>query len=103
MHVQSCKTLIMPPQSPQRSSNTKKLSYMLYMTFVKLSEPYTVREVRLHLRHIRDLLKSLDPTDAYNGIEGSSLSFLRYFTEEHVEGEMQQKTIITCSINSYKL
>lgn len=67
---------------------------MLYMTSAKLSEPYTVREVRLHLRHIRDLLKSLDPTDAYNGIEGSSLSFLRFFTEERVEGEMQYLIII---------
>lgn len=59
------------------------------MTFAQFSEPYTVREVRLHLRHLRDLLNSLDPTDAYNGIEGSSLSFLRFFTEERVEGKMQ--------------
>ncbi|XP_062867426.1 clustered mitochondria protein homolog [Trichomycterus rosablanca] len=50
-----------------------------------VEEPYTVREVRLHLRHIRDLLKSLDPSDAYNGVEGSSLSFLRFFTEEKEE------------------
>ncbi|KAI4897571.1 hypothetical protein NFI96_020853, partial [Prochilodus magdalenae] len=55
------------------------------MVVTKISEPYTIREVRIHLRHIRDLLKSLDPADAYNGVEGSSLSFLRFFTEDHME------------------
>ncbi|XP_026875071.2 clustered mitochondria protein homolog isoform X2 [Electrophorus electricus] len=50
-----------------------------------VEEPYTVRELRIHLRHIRDLLKSMDPTDAYNGMEGSSLTFLRFFSEEHIE------------------
>uniref|UniRef100_A0A8B9J6L3 Clustered mitochondria protein homolog n=1 Tax=Astyanax mexicanus TaxID=7994 RepID=A0A8B9J6L3_ASTMX len=56
-----------------------------------VEEPYTNREVRIHLRHIRDLLKSLDPTDAYNGLEGSSLCFLRFFTEQHIEGELKKK------------
>uniref|UniRef100_A0A8B9H225 Clustered mitochondria protein homolog n=1 Tax=Astyanax mexicanus TaxID=7994 RepID=A0A8B9H225_ASTMX len=32
-----------------------------------VEEPYTNREVRIHLRHIRDLLKSLDPTDILRG------------------------------------
>lgn len=41
-----------------------------------VEEPYTVREARIHVRHVRDLLKLLDPSDAYNGVEGSSLSFL---------------------------
>ncbi|XP_076835509.1 clustered mitochondria protein homolog isoform X2 [Brachyhypopomus gauderio] len=50
-----------------------------------VEEPYTVREVRVHLRHIRELLKSMDPADAYNGMEGSSLTFLRFFSEEHTE------------------
>ena len=39
-------------------------------------EPYTVREARIHVRHVRDLLKSLDPSDAYNGMDCQSLSFL---------------------------
>ena len=41
-----------------------------------MEEPYTVREVRIHLLHMRDLLKSVDPTDAYNGSDFASLSFL---------------------------
>ncbi|KAL8199255.1 UNVERIFIED_CONTAM: hypothetical protein K2H54_038781, partial [Gekko kuhli] len=43
--------------------------------------PYTVREARIHVRHIRDLLKSLDPSDAFNGVDCNSLSFLSIFTE----------------------
>ncbi|XP_077995621.1 clustered mitochondria protein homolog [Glandiceps talaboti] len=41
-----------------------------------VEEPYTVREARIHTRHVRDLLKSLDPVDAYNGMDLQSLSFL---------------------------
>ncbi|XP_062887721.1 clustered mitochondria protein homolog isoform X2 [Mobula hypostoma] len=46
-----------------------------------VEEPYTVREARIHVRHIRDLLKSLDPSDSYNGVDCNSLSFLSTFTE----------------------
>lgn len=46
-----------------------------------VEEPYTVREARIHVRHIRDLLKSLDPSDAYNGVDCNSLSFLSVFSE----------------------
>ncbi|KAJ8312586.1 hypothetical protein KUTeg_009959 [Tegillarca granosa] len=45
-----------------------------------VEEPYTVREARIHLRHVRDLLKSVDPADAYNGIDCNSLSFLNIVT-----------------------
>ncbi|KAK2873015.1 hypothetical protein Q8A67_022912 [Cirrhinus molitorella] len=56
-----------------------------------VEEPYNVREVRIHLRHIRDLLKSLDLTDGYNGVEGSSPSFLSCVTEECVEENSKLK------------
>lgn len=49
-------------------------------------EPYTVREARIHVRHIRDLLKSLDPSDAYNGVDCNSLSFLSVFTDGDLGG-----------------
>uniref|UniRef100_A0AAG5DLN9 Clustered mitochondria protein homolog n=1 Tax=Anopheles atroparvus TaxID=41427 RepID=A0AAG5DLN9_ANOAO len=45
-----------------------------------VEEPYTMREARIHVRHVRDLLKSLDPADAYNGIDCSSLTFLNTIT-----------------------
>lgn len=50
------------------------------------AEPYTVREARIHVRHIRDLLKSLDPSDAFNGVDCNSLSFLSVFTEGDLGG-----------------
>lgn len=39
-----------------------------------------MRDARLHLRHVRDLLRSLDPLDAYNGVNCSSLSCLSFYT-----------------------
>lgn len=44
-------------------------------------EPYTMREARIHVRHVRDLLKSMDPADAYNGVDCSSLTFLHTITQ----------------------
>ena len=51
-----------------------------------VEEPYTVREARIHVRHVRDLLKSLDPVDAYNGVECNSLSFLSLVVNGDVLG-----------------
>ena len=51
-----------------------------------VEEPYTMREARIHVRHVRDLLKSLDPADAYNGIECNSLSFLNTVTQGDILG-----------------
>ena len=41
-----------------------------------VEEPYTMREARIHVRHVRDLLKSIDPSDSYNGVDCASLCFL---------------------------
>lgn len=51
-------------------------------------EPYTVREARIHVRHIRDLLKSVDPADAYNGVDCNSLSFLNTVTVGDILGQL---------------
>ncbi|XP_005170337.2 clustered mitochondria protein homolog isoform X2 [Danio rerio] len=56
-----------------------------------VEEPYSVREVRMHLSHIRELLKSLDLTDGYNGVEGSSPSFLSCVTDEIMEESSKPK------------
>ena len=40
----------------------------------------------MHVRCIRDLLKSVGHDDAYNGIESSSLSFLSTITNGDVLG-----------------
>ncbi|XP_045772726.1 clustered mitochondria protein homolog [Maniola jurtina] len=46
-----------------------------------VEEPYTMREARIHVRHVRDLLKSIDYVDAYAGQECSSLAFLNVVTQ----------------------
>ncbi|XP_034652974.1 protein clueless isoform X1 [Drosophila subobscura] len=50
-------------------------------TIKVVEEPYTMREARIHVRHVRDLLKNLDPADAYNGIECTSLTYLNTITQ----------------------
>ncbi|TKS65350.1 Clustered mitochondria protein -like protein [Collichthys lucidus] len=44
-----------------------------------VEDSYSVRDACLHLRHVRDLLRSLDPADAYNGVNCSSLSYLTLY------------------------
>ncbi|XP_078600171.1 clustered mitochondria protein homolog isoform X2 [Branchiostoma floridae x Branchiostoma japonicum] len=56
-----------------------------------VEEPYTVREARIHMRHVRDLLKSLDPADAYNGMDCSSLSFLNVITEGDIDMKKRKR------------
>ncbi|XP_068144556.1 protein clueless [Drosophila tropicalis] len=50
-------------------------------TIKVVEDPYTMREARIHVRHVRDLLKNLDPTDAYNGIDCTSLTYLNTITQ----------------------
>ncbi|VDK52139.1 unnamed protein product [Anisakis simplex] len=45
-----------------------------------VEEPYTIREARIHVRHVRELIRSLDMTDAVNGAEGASLTYLATMT-----------------------
>lgn len=52
-----------------------------------VEEPYTMREARIHVRHVRDLLKSMDPADAYNGVDCTSLSFLHTISQ----GDISEK------------
>ncbi|XP_037604137.1 clustered mitochondria protein homolog [Sebastes umbrosus] len=70
---------------------------------------YTVRDARLHLRHVRDLLRSLDPADAFNGMNCSSLSYLTFYTRGHKDGESvgnrraSEKESVDCSPPEYVL
>uniref|UniRef100_A0A158R5N9 Clustered mitochondria protein homolog n=1 Tax=Syphacia muris TaxID=451379 RepID=A0A158R5N9_9BILA len=45
-----------------------------------VEEPYTTREARIHLRHVRELVRSLDTVDALSGADGASLSYLPSMT-----------------------
>ncbi|EZA50535.1 clustered mitochondria protein homolog isoform X2 [Ooceraea biroi] len=67
-----------------------------------VEEPYTMREARIHVRHVRDLLKSVDPADAYNGVECSSLSFLNVFTNGDIlEKKKTRADSVDCTPPDY--
>ncbi|XP_041865030.1 clustered mitochondria protein homolog isoform X2 [Melanotaenia boesemani] len=74
-----------------------------------VEDSYSVRDVRLHLRHVRDLLRSLDPADAYNGVNGCSLSYLSLYTGGDNDGEIVakrrafEKVSVDCSPPEYIL
>jgi len=50
-------------------------------------EPYTVREARIHVRHVRDLLKSVGLQDAYASVDCNSLSLLNIITAGNILGQ----------------
>nr|XP_057943587.1 clustered mitochondria protein homolog [Doryrhamphus excisus] len=47
-----------------------------------VEESYSVRDARFHLRRVQELLRSLDPTEAFNGANGRSVSHLTCFTRD---------------------
>jgi hypothetical protein len=60
-----------------------KVCFSYSIDFVKTNsylEQYTVREVRIHVRHINELIHSCDPVDMYNGTNGYSLCVVNDIT-----------------------
>lgn len=71
-------------------------------TLKVVEEPYTMREARIHVRHIRDLLKSMDPADAYNGVECNSLTFLHSITQgDLLEKKKSRPDSVDCTPPEY--
>lgn len=75
-----------------------------------VEEPYTVREARIHLKHVRDLIKSLDYNDAYNGLDCHSLSFLNVITDgdimndrRHSNAKNSKNSYVDCTPPSFIL
>ncbi|CAM1301374.1 CLUH (predicted), partial [Pycnogonum litorale] len=67
-----------------------------------VEELYTVREARIHVRHIRDLLKSLDLADSYNGVDCNSLSFLNTVTQGDIlEKKKNRPDSVDCTPPDY--
>ncbi|XP_036330049.1 protein clueless [Rhagoletis pomonella] len=71
-------------------------------TIKVIEEPYTMREARIHVRHVRDLLKSMDPSDAYNGLECNSLTFLHTITQgDLLEKKKTRSDSVDCTPPDY--
>lgn len=67
-----------------------------------VEEPYTMREARIHVRHVRDLLKSMDPADAYNGVDCHSLTFLHAITQgDLLEKKKSSPDSVDCTPPDY--
>ncbi|ESO91745.1 hypothetical protein LOTGIDRAFT_233341 [Lottia gigantea] len=86
-------------------SELKSIESLKEGSVVKVvEEPYSIREARIHVRHIRDLLKSLDLADAYNGSDCMSLSFLNTVTApDVVEKKKSKSESIDCTPPDYIL
>lgn len=71
-------------------------------TIKVVEEPYTMREARIHVRHVRDLLKSMDLADAYNGVECNSLTFLHSITQgDLLEKKKSRPDSVDCTPPEY--
>ncbi|XP_069191277.1 clustered mitochondria protein homolog [Procambarus clarkii] len=78
----TCFSLHLNGQTLDNFAELKNVEGLKEGSVIKVQEdPYTVREARIHVRHVRDLLKSLDPIDAYNGVDCASLAFLNAVTQ----------------------
>ncbi|CAF3555097.1 unnamed protein product [Adineta steineri] len=56
-----------------------------------IDEQYTVREVRIHVRHINELIHSCDPIDSYNGTNGYSLCIVNDITNGDISTNSDRK------------
>lgn len=81
----------------------KNIEGLKHGSTVKVAEePYTMREARIHVRHVRDLLKSMDPADAYNGVDCNSLSFLHTITQgDLLEKKKSRPDSVDCTPPDY--
>jgi len=56
-----------------------------------IEEQYTVREVRIHVRHVNELIHSCDLIDLYNGNNGYSLSIVNEITNGDLATNTERK------------
>ncbi|KAH3889427.1 hypothetical protein DPMN_013481, partial [Dreissena polymorpha] len=89
----TCFSLQLEGQTLDNFAELKTIEGLKEGSVIKVvEEPYTIREARIHLRHIRDLLKSVDPSDAYNGVDCNSLSFLNIITSGDILEKKSSKS-----------
>ena len=66
---------------------------------VCVTEPYTVREARIHVRHVRDLLKSVGLQDAYASVDCNSLSLLNIITGGNILGQSLTRWLLSIRLS----
>lgn len=77
----TCFSLQLDGQVLDKFSELKNFEGCKDGAVIKLvEEPYTVREVRVHVRHVNELIHSIDPIDNFNGVNCNSLSYVNDVT-----------------------
>ncbi|ROT81544.1 hypothetical protein C7M84_025309 [Penaeus vannamei] len=101
----TCFSLHLDGQTLDNFAELKTIEGLKEGSVIRIQEePYTVREARIHVRHVRDLLKSLDPIDALNGVDCASLSFLNTVTHGDVlEKKKKSSESVDCTPPKYIL
>jgi protein TIF31 len=96
-------------------TNTVERVIFAFSIYLFFSEPYTIREARIHVRHVRDLVRSVDVCDAINGVEGASMSFVDTIaayggerssnngTNNNRRANSIERTVIDCTPPEYVL
>ena len=93
----TCFSLQLSGQTLDNFAELKTIEGLKDGSVIKVvEEPYTVREARIHVRHVRDLLKSVDNSDAYAGVDCASLSFLNAVCQ----GDIMEKKRSNLGLNS---
>ena len=83
----TCFSLQIDGQVLDNFTELKSIETLKEGSVIKLvEEPYTVREVRLHVRHINDLIHSIDPIDNFNAVNCNSLTYLNDITNGDITG-----------------
>lgn len=77
----TCFTLQLNGQVLDKFSELKSFEGCEDGAIIKVvEEPYTVREVRLHVRHVNELIHSIDVIDNFNAVNCNSLSYVNDVT-----------------------
>nr|CAH8832752.1 unnamed protein product [Trichobilharzia regenti] len=83
----TCFSLVLNGQTLDMFAELKSVEGLADGVELKVvEERYSVREAKNHVRHIHDLLHSIEPHDAYAGREQMSLSFVNT-----IAGELERK------------
>lgn len=78
----TCFSLQLDGQTLDSFSELKAIENLRDGSVLKLvDEPYTVRQVRLHVRHINDLMHANDLSDYYNAVNCNSLTYVNELSQ----------------------
>ena len=58
-----------------------------------------MREARIHVRHVRDLLKSVGLQDAYASVDCNSLSLLNIITGGNILGQSLTRWLLSIRLS----